>query len=170
MLNPRSRCDMCTHMCTGTIYGESRECNNFTFIFCKEIIKILKNLARSARAKFLVIWLFCRCERNGTFKEKTHPHAQHICHIFINNTVHLYYNVKIPLTIPVPLYGFRAGAEKDLGFPVSRKKRRSGSLLVLREGGSSFFHFPPAGSTNKRVGKVTRLSYPNSKRTLELLG
>jgi hypothetical protein len=29
-----------------------------------------------------------------------------------------------------------------------------------REGGSSFFHFPPAGSTNKRVGKVTRLSYP----------
>jgi hypothetical protein len=78
-----------------------------------------------------VIWLFCRCELNGTFKEKTHPHAQHICHIFINNTVHLYYNVKIPLTIPVPLYGFRAGDEKDLGFPVSRKKRRSGSLNAV---------------------------------------
>ena len=29
-----------------------------------------------------------------------------------------------------------------------------------REGGAHFFTFPPAGSTNKRVGKVTRLSYP----------
>ncbi len=26
--------------------------------------------------------------------------------------------------------------------------------------GARFFTFPPAGSTNKRVGKVTRLSYP----------
>ena len=30
-------------------------------------------------------------------------------------------------------------------------------------GRGAFFHFPPAGSTNKRVGKVCRLSYPIRK-------
>ena len=34
----------------------------------------------------------------------------------------------------------------------------------------SFFHFPPAGSTNKRVGKVTRLSYPIDKEINRGLG
>ena len=37
----------------------------------------------------------------------------------------------------------------------------------VTEGGSSFFHFPPAGSTNKRVGKVCRLSYPISKESTD---
>jgi hypothetical protein len=31
---------------------------------------------------------------------------------------------------------------------------------ICDAGRGSFFHFPPARSTNKRVGKVTRLSYP----------
>jgi hypothetical protein len=40
---------------------------------------------------------------------------------------------------------------------------------ICDAGGALFFTFPPAGSTNKRVGKVTRLSYPTSESGLRAL-
>jgi hypothetical protein len=98
---------------------KSRECNNFTFIFCKEIIKTSKHLARALRAS---------SDDVVDVSASEHLKKRHIpmLNIFaINSTVNLYYNFQIPLTIPVPLYGFRAEPKKKTsGFrsPGSREK------------------------------------------------